>query len=194
MFRFIIVLLTSFCLISCLKNRAAAAKPDIGYMYILEENTITDSILIYKDLPFERSLALYKDTDSITKFASPEYIPSIYLSVFQVERQRFAVLSDSVATTFYKFSPSGTYSRLCSLEASVGIKVTLQKMDLNSDGYKDVFFTMDTGGMYGDDNVILFYDPKSKSLACNSVGLLQNAEVKGNRVETGGGFWVKLML
>ena len=171
MFRCIIVLLTLVCLVSCLKNRHAAVTPKIGYVYILQD-TIIDSVMVYKNLPFERSLELYKDTDSITKFASPEYMPSVYLSVFQVEKQKFAVIADSVATTFYKFSPSRGYRRLCSVEAPVGIKITLQRKDLNNDGYIDVFYTIDSGGIYGDDSVILFYDPESKSLACNSVGLL----------------------
>jgi len=172
-------LLPLLFLFACSQVRQTPDAPEVEYINIWhsEDGPISDSVAIYKNRPFEDALALYRDADTVRKFASPEYIPAIYLEVFKIDGQKFAVLSDTASTAFYRFMPSGEIKRIMKVEVVLGIKATLHRSDLDGNGYGDVRLTMESGGSYGDDNLILFYDPGLRTLVYNDNQWLQNTTV-----------------
>lgn len=165
-------------LLSCSKHTTN----DITYLYIndyaFSENNPRDSLMVYKDAPFEKSLELYKETDSVTKFV----YPLIYMSIFKLEKQKFAILADSVSTSFFKFMPNGEYKKEHIIEIPIGMNVVTQQKDINKDGYKDILLTVSSGGSYGDDVFLLFYDPKNHNLIHQKGIELRNTKLQDNTI------------
>jgi hypothetical protein len=166
--------------LSCARVTHKPAGNDVVYLYIPDEDytRVADSITLYRNRPFEKSLELYRDTDSLTQFLES----NIYLSIFKLENEKFAVLADSAYTSFYKFMPDGHYQKLYHSPVNLGMRALTEKKDLNTDGYKDIVFTMVSGGSYGDDNLLLFYDPKNQTLVYHEEPELRNIEIRHRRV------------
>lgn len=169
--------------ISCILFSCSKHTPNnITYLYINDyassENNPIDSLIIYKDEPFEKSLELYKETDSITKFV----YPVMYLSIFKLEKEKFAILSDSVSTSFFKFMPNGEYKKEHSIEIPLGMRIITQQKDINKDGYKDILLTVSSGGSHGDDVFLLFYDPKNHNLIHQKEIKLRNTKLQDNTI------------
>lgn len=168
----------SCILFSCSKH----TRKNITYLYINDytstENNPVDSLMVYKDEPFEKSLELYKETDSVTKFV----YPVIYLSIFKLEKEKFAILADSVSTSFFKFMPNGEYKKEHTIEIPISMNVITQQKDINKDGYKDILLTMSSGGSHGDDIFLLFYDPKNHNLKHQKEIELRNTKLQDNTI------------
>jgi len=146
-----------------------------------------DSLMLYKNLPLEKSLELYTDVDTLNKTVDM----MVHIGIFKVEKQKFAVVIDSASTTFFKFE-KGSYKKIFSAAASLAFSVTpIQYKDFNNDGYTDILYSVPSGGSYGDDNFLLFYNPETKNLLYKEEPELRNAEVKGNTISTSGLFWRK---
>lgn len=168
-------------IVSCGRQSVITDK-NISYYYIYNDNwdKAADSIKLYNDLPFEKSLELYTDTDSLTQ----QVQSFIYLKIFKTDNQKFAIMADSAFTHLYKFMPDGHYKKQISIVQQLGMEAKTAIKDLNHDGYKDVIYTMVSGGSYGDDNSLLFYDPKQKTFTYNEEPLLRNIEIAGDTVNS----------
>jgi len=185
----ILLLLSLMLLLSCQTGKAEMAeeKHKLCYLYIYNnsaEAKLTDSLMLYLDLPFERSLELYEHSDTITKHV----VQTVYFSTFELQKERFAVISDSAATTFYRQIPDGHFKKEYAIEMPLGWNVSLEKKDLNADGYNDALFTMVSGGSHGDDNLLLFYNPLTCSLIYHEQPEITNIEFCGNKVISNSGF------
>ena len=157
--------------------------PDLQYLYIynFSEDTIVkpiDSLKLYRDFSIEKSLELYTDTDTLNKTVDR----LVHIGVFKVEGQKFAVITDTAATSFYKYE-KGNYKKLFKAEASIAFMIPpMQYKDYNKDGYMDVLYSVPSGGSYGDDDFLLFYDSKTKSLIYSEKAWLRNVSFKGETV------------
>ena len=141
--------------------------------------------MLYKDLPIEKSLDLYADTDTLSKTVEG----LVHIAVFKVEGQKFAVITDTAATTFYKYYKHH-YKQIAADKAAMAFMIKpMQYKDFNADGYTDVWYSVPSGGFYGDDDFILFYDPKTQSLIYNKEPQLRNIKVNGNTIVSGNKFW-----
>ena len=182
MYRIVTLVFVALLLLCCTQVH----KPDmpITYVYIYDyskdkdDDKPVDSILVYRDLSFEKSLELYKNSDTLTKQAD-QYL---YLSIFELQKERFAVIADSAAMTFYKYMPNGKFKKEHRIESSIGYRVFIEKKDLNADGYNDVLFTLVSGGSHGDDNLLLFYNPKTHGLVYHEEPWLMNVSFDGATV------------
>lgn len=156
---------------------------DLHYLYIYNFNEDTlikpvDSLKLYRDLPIEKSLELYTDTDTLNKTVDG----LVHIGVFKVEGQKFAVITDTATTSFYKYD-KGNYKKLFKAEASIAFIIPpMRYKDYNNDGYTDVLYSVPSGGFSGDDDFLLFYDPKTKSLIYNEKTWLRNVSFKGETV------------
>lgn len=156
---------------------------NLQYLYIYDRKDDTlykpvDSLKLYLDTPLESSLKLYTDTDTLNKTIEG----LVHIGVFKVEGQKFAVITDTAATSFYKYD-KGNYKKLFKAEASIAFMIPpMQYKDYNNDGYTDVLYSVPSGGFYGDDDFLLFYEPKTKSLIINEDTWLRNVSFKENTV------------
>jgi hypothetical protein len=171
----------SVIVFSCNKQAlASVGKIEYPYIYNDDWTKPIDSIKLYAGVPFEKSLELYKDSDTLTK--SVDFL--IYLKLFKIKGQKFAVLADSAYTSCYKFMPSGQIKKEFTIAVELGTKAITKIRDLNGDGYNDVVYTMRSGGFYGDDNCLFFFDPKKKTLIYNEKPDLRNIEISGDTVSS----------
>jgi hypothetical protein len=145
----------------------------IAYFYYYGDttNTPTDSIKMYAN-NFEKSLEFYKDYDSISK---TNYL-NFYFNVFKINNEKFAVLIDST-TKIYKFQGNHFEKLFTENIAIVPLKIEVNKIDLNSDGFLDFFLKIPSGGSHGDDYLCFFYLEKSKSLVYENKVDLCNIEI-----------------
>lgn len=175
------LIVSSLIAFSCHKQSLSGTRK-IDYLYIYNDNwdKPVDSMKLYADVPFEKSLELYADTDTLTQSVESY----VYLKIFKINGQKFAVLADSISTSCYKFMPSGQIKKEFSIAVELGTKATTKIRDLNADGYNDAVYTMRSGGFYGDDNCLLFYDPKKKTLVYNENLGLRNMEISGDTVSS----------
>ena len=181
MYRIVTLVFVASLILSCTQVYKPAAPLTYLYVYDHSDNdsyTLTDSVMVYSDLPFERSLELYKDSDTLTKQVD-QYL---YLSIFELQKEKFAVIADSATTNFYKYLPGGTYKKEYTMPMSLGAKAFLTKKDLNADGYSDVLFTLPSGGFYGEDNLLLFYNPKTHGLVYHDKPSIVNITFDGDTV------------
>lgn len=175
------LIIGSVIVFSCHKQAVTSAyKIEYPYIYDDEWTRPIDSIQLYAGVPFEKSLELYKDSDTLTK----SVYDLVYLRLFKIRGQKFAILADSAYTSCYKFMPSGQIQKQFSIAVSLGFKATTEIKDLNGDGYKDVFYTIQTGGIFGHYHYIFFFDPKKKTLIYNGKPDLSNVEIKGDTVSS----------
>lgn len=121
---------------------------------------------------------MYTDADTLNKTVEG----LVHVGVFKVEGQKFAVITDTASTSFYKYE-KGAYKKLFKAEASLAFMIPPMKYkDYNNDGYTDVLYSVPSGGFYGDDNFLLFFKPKTKSLTYNKNIGLRNVSFKGQTV------------
>lgn len=177
----LVLIIGSVIVFSCHKKAVNSAyKIEYPYIYDDEWTTPVDSIKLYAGVPFEKSLKLYKDSDTLTKAIEG----FVYLKLFKIRDQKFAILADSSSTSCYKFMPSGQIKKEFSIGVGLGTKAITEIRDLNGDGYNDVVYTMRSGGFYGDDNCLFFYDPKKKTLVYNENPDLRNIEINSDTVSS----------
>lgn len=183
--RVLLLLLVLFFTASCYNGSKTSMSKgrELQYPYIYGHKDDTlfkpeDSLKLYLDLPFESSLKLYSDTDTLNKTVDG----LVHIGIFKVENHKFAVITDTAATSFYKYE-RGNYKKLFSANASLAFMIPPMKYkDYNNDGHTDVLYSVPSGGFYGDDDFLLFYDPKTKSLVYNKETPLINVSFKGNTV------------
>lgn len=168
-------------------NTATVKQPverRIWYMYTDHDDkgNPLDSLKVYADdEPFEESLELYTDTDTLDK----TILMMVHMGIFKVEGQRFAVITDTTGTSFFKFE-KGRYNKIFSATPAIAFMIDPMKFkDYNADGYTDVYYSVSSGGSYGADDFLLFFDPKKRTLIYNEEPALQNIEIKGDKVMSG---------
>lgn len=177
----LVLVFSSLIAFSCRQwSGTSGYKIEYPYIYDNEWTTPVDSIKLYAGVPFEKSLELYKDSDTLTK--AVDFL--IYLKLFKIRDQKFAILADSATTSCYKFMPSGQIKKEFSIAVELGTKAITEIKDLNGDGYNDAVYTMHSGGFYGEDNCFFFYDPKKKTLVYNENPDLRNVEINGDTVSS----------
>ncbi|MFZ4399426.1 MAG: hypothetical protein ACOYO1_05280 [Bacteroidales bacterium] len=169
---------------SCSNYNAKEGKENnLTYIYIYNSNLDSiskskpcDSLCVYNDSSYEKSLNLYKNTDSLCKLVEG----FIYINIFRLYNEKYAILIDST-TKIYKFV-GGEYKRLYSIPVEFGTssELKLDKMDINSDGFKDLVLQLTTGGTSGDEYICLFYNPIIKTLIYDSTAELRDVEFKIN--------------
>ena len=140
---------------------------NLTYMYIYDNENDSnigvpsDSLCLYNDSTYEQSLNLYKNTDSICKTIHG----FLFFTVFKLNNEKFAIISDSTTTKIYKFN-SSEFKRLY-LIPDIGVDeptVIMENQDINSDGYTDIVVHIPNAGCRGDVYVCLFYNPELKTL------------------------------
>jgi len=156
----------------------------ISYIYTDHDSkgNALDSLKVYSnDSLFEKSLELYKETDSLDKTVSM----LVHIAIFKVEGQKFAVITDTTGTAFFQFEKN-RYNKIFSAAPAIAFMIDPMKFkDYNADGYIDVFYSVSSGGSHGADDFLLFYDPQKRTLVYNEEPALQNIEIKGNKVTSG---------
>ena len=129
MLRIFTLMAVALLMLCCMHGHKTNAPITYLYVYDHSENDsylLTDSLVVYRDLPFERSLELYKDSDTLAKQAD-QYL---YLSIFELQKERFAVIADSATTNFYRYLPNGTYKKEYTIPVALGSRALLTKKTL----------------------------------------------------------------
>lgn len=174
--------LSMFILQSCTqkapKPEVAAEKPKPVRYLKTHDRHPADSLKLYVEGPFEESLELYADTDTLEKTVPK----TVHMCIFKVEGQKFAVITEKTGTYFYKFE-NGAYNRIIKLVTPINEYVRpLKYKDLNGDGHKDVQYSPQALGHYGIDDYLLFYDPETQSLVCSQKLPMRAIKIEGNKV------------
>lgn len=170
-------LLSIFLYFSCVDN-VHNKVDNLTYYYIYDCDTTTiskqacDSICMYSDSSYEKSLKLYKNYNSFCK-GIPGFF---YINVFKHYDEKYAILIDST-TKIYKLN-NNEFKKLYTIPVEVATSslIKTDKIDFNSDGYKDVVIQIPTGGTAGDEFICLFYNPIEKTLIYDSNSELRNIE------------------
>ncbi len=121
---------------------------------------------------YTRTLALYHNVDSMHDCVDQ----TLCISIFEINNERYAVFCDTTLKVF-KFKD---VSIDLQYQIPIGLgmaAMTLEKIDLNNDGYKDLVIRVPQGGTYGDDCVIMFYDSHEQTLVFDSKVALRNISI-----------------
>lgn len=172
----------------CSKQTITAGKP-LTYIYIYDDinDKPTDSLEAYANGSWEESLELYKDIDSLSKTITM----TVYIGIFKLNKQRFAVITDTSGTAFYKYNGNHYKPIFKDVPKMAFTTPIIKHADYNNDGYTDVFYSVPSGGSYGSDDYLLFFDPNRKTLTHHDEPELRNTEIKGSIVRCGSNMWAK---
>lgn len=160
-------------------------EPDLSkccYIYTDHDanNKPLDSLKVLCGKGFKESLHLYANTDTLNKSVSM----LVHMAVFELNKIKFAVITDTSATTFYKFS-KGRYIKICGDDYAMAFQsAEIKYRDFNNDNYKDILYTIPSGGSHGDDNMLLLFDPVTKCLVYNDEYALCNASINPDNTIT----------
>jgi hypothetical protein len=184
----IFILFTILLLTSCSTNKKNIndkTQKDIDniielYIYNYESdnelNMPIDSISVYSS-SYEKSLELYKEIDSLEK----QVWGHVYFSIFKLKEKKFSVIIDSTTVKVFKFS-NNNYKKIESFDCDIGVYgIKLQKIDINTDGFKDVLIEIPSGGFFGSSYICMFYNPDSKSLVFDKRTELRDIELDLNK-------------
>ncbi|WP_338769584.1 hypothetical protein WAF17_10155 [Bernardetia sp. ABR2-2B] len=150
------------------------------YIYSNGDNKEPSDSLGWYRSDYEKSLALYNDVDNLSKTV---HNIGLHVSIFKLENEKFALLADNSKIGIYKFTEN-KYQKIHSVTYLVGFSsINLNKIDINSDNYKDAFVEISSGGSYGNGYLFLFYNPVTKSLEYDNETELRNVKLNIKKQE-----------
>lgn len=178
--------LTLFILFSC-SNRDKQNVPNsaydrvyFGYTKFNENGNAIDSLRVCES-SYENTLDFYKELDSLN-----QTIPNIlHISIFKIQNEKFAVVIDST-TKIYKFNGVG-FKMIYNIKYQIGLgEITQKLVDVNLDLENDMVIEISSGGTYGSDFIVLFYNPDLKMLVYDKGADLRNCDfdLKNGKVKS----------
>lgn len=166
------------CLSACststsMQNETNSTCDKVTYVYTRtnDNGQAIDSLKLCTS-NYETTLDFYKNVDSLSQSASG----IIYMSIFKIEDQKFAILVD-YTTKVYKFT-GNKFEKIQHIDCSIGsAEISQNKLDINADRHTDVVIEIPTGGAYGSDFIFLFYNSDLKTLEYDKNAKMRNCEI-----------------
>ncbi|WP_291085812.1 hypothetical protein [Flavobacterium sp. BFFFF1] len=118
-----------------------------------------DSMVYFVGNP-KKTLAQFKDKDAYHFFLESV----VAVNIRTINGHKFGFISDSVSTAVYQYKGKSINFLFHLSDTALGWNVEADPIDINNDGFTDIVMRYASGGIYGEDNYCLLFNPREQRL------------------------------